>query len=349
MTLEVCKISGVKMRLLGKACAIGGAAIVVFGLPACASHGDVASSSVIGRSDMASPLAEFLGNSVWSRQEEFERAGQEFLVRREELVAQCMLEAGFQYLPDLTNPLAGAPVASAFDEVHEDDRDWVELYGFGMVSGHRTVSGWTIYDVRDDPNQEYLDSLAESERAAFELALHGSAYATTPNEDWIQSDFDNVFANMGCFGQAQIQAQNESSLFLRNQDEFAPLFRALDEMYGEVARNPEMITLNQEWLGCMMTAGHRTPDSTKGEMSARVFIIRSRQNAGIATLEDEAELADIQKQEIELALASLDCREAVDFRNREAAIMHDAETQFVYDHRAALEAYRDAEAQRDAG
>jgi len=61
------------------------------------------------------------------------------------------------------------------------------------------------------------------------------------------------------------------------------------------------------------------------------------------------ELRAIGEQEIEMALADFDCRVATNFRQRQETRWFDAETQFVSDHREAVNAFKDALAQRGQG
>jgi len=54
----------------------------------------------------------------------------------------------------------------------------------------------------------------------------------------------------------------------------------------------------------------------------------------------------MREREIDMALADFDCRVAVDYDARQAAVVNETETQFVNDHRSALEALRSAFEQR---
>jgi len=332
----------IAVKLLGAVLAVG-----VIGACAAMVPDVVEPDAPVSDASFTSPLDEFIGQAVWNNQEEFRRASDEFAVMREQLIAQCMRDAGFNYQPDLNSDWWSIGT-NAFDDIHPDNRQWVSQYGFGIVSGHRFRQGGTIFDVRDDdPNVEYVARLSDIARDAFELALNGPAINPQPPlnshgawEDWMRT--------RGCRGQAIVQAQADNPLFLRQSDEFTQLFEAIGEMHNNMIERPEMVTLNSEWSHCMADAGHIGLGSP-GEAESRLlpeyfetsFSVLQLQAAG-QDVERAAILAPLQTREIDLALADLDCRDATNYRGRVNAIMLQAESQFVADNRTLLEDFRNA-------
>jgi len=295
-----------------------------------------------------SPLDEFLGQSVWTNQEEHQRAVDQFIVRREELIAQCMSQAGFNYQPDL-NSDSFTIGNNAFDDVHPNDWEWVSQFGFGIVSGHAMRSGGTFGERDDDPNREYVAGLSETAREAFELALNGPEDFSGPQGP-SQADWDEWMKTRGCTGQAIVQAMSENPLFLQNDDQFASLFEARNAMLGAVWEHPDIAELDREWSHCMADGGHpglNTRDGVSGPIWSEYFptawAINAEREAG--TLDEAggaARLAELQAREVELALADFDCRAATDYEARVNAIRLELETQFVTDNRALLEDFRTA-------
>jgi len=322
-------------------------AALVFGActPTAPPAGD---STLIASSEFTSPLDEFLGQSVWNNQEEFQRASDEFTVRREELIASCMRDAGFTYHPDL-NSTAFTVGTNAFDDVRSNDREWIVQYGFGIASGHRHRSGGTIFDGRDDPNQEYVAGLSDTARAAYLYALNGSA-DSLPASLVTQADWDDWMSSRGCFGQALVQAQSESPLFLRQNDEFASLISAVNALNQSIFERPELAVLDQEWAHCMADAGRiglRSPGDAESpfwnEYFSISFEIMQKRTEGTPSPDDGAGLlAELRAREIEVALDDFECRSALNYDARVNAIRLEMETQFVNDNRTLLEDFRNA-------
>jgi len=328
-----------------------GVSAVVIALGACtATTSDIGTANPpVAAPVFVSPLAEFLGQSVWTNQEAHQRAVEEFTMRREELIAQCMRQAGFNYQPDL-NSTSFTIGTNAFDDIQPDEWDWVAQYGFGIVSGHRHRSGSTFGEREDDPNRDYVAGLSETARAAFEVALNGPANNPQPIGSNNQAEWDEWMKTRGCTGQAIVQAMSESPLFLERDDQFAPLFEARSAMMVAVSERPEMFQLNSEWAHCMADGGHpglNLPrDATSPiweELSITQTMIQIRRAEGNPDADGGAALlAELQAREIEVALLDFDCRVATNYNSRVDAIRLEMETQFVHDNRALLEDFRTA-------
>jgi len=296
---------------------------------------------------VTSPLEEYIGQAVLNDQDEWRRAADDFALQREEFIAACMRDAGFNYQPDL-NSTRFSLGTSAFDDVHPDDRDWVAQFGFGAVSGHRHRSGGSIFDVRDDdPNADYVAALSETARAAYEYALYGSV-DNPPQQTNTHAEWQDWMRTRGCWGQGVVAAQLDNPIFLTQSDEFAPLFSAIAEMNQAIWDRPELATLDGEWAHCMADAGHvgfsspgEAESSFMGEYFMTSFLVQQQQAEG--SVDDSVDLlGDLQAREIAVALADLDCREATSYAVRKAALRLEVETQFVADHRALLEDFRNA-------
>jgi len=325
---------------------ITGVLALPFIVAACASADSGITDNYVSESSSTqeSPLNEFLGDSVWNDEVEFRRLAEELNVRREELVAQCMLAAGFTYLPDLQANRWVIGNAQLEDTTRSDNREWVMQYGFGIASGDRFIS--SAQRVGEDPNADYVASLTESEQLAYWLALDGPADNVLP-ENPTPSDWADWRRSQGCWGVSQQQAQDESPLFMQHNEEFAPLFDAIDQMHIMVSDNSEFAAIHTDWAGCMADNGH-VGYSRRGEVIGEIIGFFTALDAQqLSEQEHASRLSTLQDMEIELALADFDCRQSTQYDSRLADLQFRIESQFVADHRAALEAYRDAVAQRD--
>jgi len=285
-----------------------------------------------------SPLDEFLGSSIRENSDETRRLANEAALRREELTAQCMQELGFTYFPDVGS--GRFDYVGGIDERQPDDREWVSQYGFGIVSGHWRASGSNNQRVGDDPNQELVESLSDGERAAWMEALNG-ADPIFPTANMTPEQWAEFWRSRGCLGQSHQQATEESPLFLRDNDEFAPLFTALNELWNNVAQSPEFSALYRDWANCMADkglVGYGRPADVMMALEDEYFDIQLWHAEG----DNSVALQTFRSREVDLALTDLDCREAISFRGRRNTLFWQAEAQFVIDHRPQLEEYRNA-------
>ena len=283
-----------------------------------------------------SPLSQYFSSVYGSdlSTEEQEERYREDEREREDLMAQCMSEEGFEYIPNLQS----GSFSSGGMEWEPDSREWVSQYGYGMIN----------YPGRDEPmtedqyvdaNSDYVESLSESERNAFYEALHGPG----PDEETMASDepMEWDWTTAGCYGWAENERGVEDPF---SSEEHAPLMEALNKFYEDAMNSPEFAEIDAAWASCMTDAGHpgfstqyEAQNSVGDESNA---LYEDNPEAG----PDEALMTALSEKEIELALVDLDCREETDYRDRQQEIQAEKEQQFVDDHKEQLEAMKaDAE------
>jgi len=316
-----------------------GVTVIAFTVAAC---GTTALSSAPQQSP-ESPLAEYMGGMNWDETsaEEMERQLQAQHMRTQELVAQCMREAGFDYHPVQAIIDVGGTPAGDF---RPDDRDWVSQWGYGVVDtpagGSGAVITWDDSMAPPDPNEEMLAEFSAAERGAWEQALRGElagVFGVIPN--------DIPLENQGCLGWAENEILGREVLFptdLLMTDEFAPLNEAIAQMRESLDQIPERLAIELDWSNCMADAGF--PNFAAQPEARRSIIDRY-----IGRRLSEPARAELREREIPLALADLDCRTSTDYTARVDAVRIAIETQFVEDNLPALEAFRTAFEQRGVG
>lgn len=109
--------------------------------------------------DLTQPLLD----TVLGQAEETQR-------RVQEAVKRCMTALGYQYVVFELKPLGRTPA-------NVNDASWRTQHGYGVSEA---LSARTSRPQISDPNQPYLDSLSESERAGYGRALHGDSEAAVP-------------------------------------------------------------------------------------------------------------------------------------------------------------------------
>jgi len=305
-----------------------------------------------------SPLTEYM-NAVYGgdlSEEEQQQQFTEQLEEQEQLVAACMQDQGFEYTPDTSSSSFST---SDGTEWEPDDREWVSQYGYGAINYPSSEEPASPSEYVD-PNGDYVATLSESEQTAFYEALYGP----TPTEEEMSADvsYEYDWTTAGCQGAAQHEVAGED---LSQSEEFKPLFDAMNRLYEDMASSPEMAEVDAEWSACMEAAGHGG-FATQADAQMSIYDAQNALYEDLSTSEgsstsedgstsedtamagepDQAELDALGEQEVELALADLDCREETDYRDRAADITREIEQQFVDDHKTELDALK-AAAERD--
>ncbi|MCR2794378.1 hypothetical protein NQ156_15015 [Microbacterium sp. zg.Y625] len=310
--------------------AVVGVAALLIALTGCSG------SDTGPKAEEQSPLGEYLA-AAWGgdlSEEEQQKRFEEDNKQREELVAQCMTEAGFEYIPVADSGY----MVSGDDVVWEpDSREWVAQYGYGMVEWPGKDEATEPGEEYVDPNQDYVSSLTESEQNAYYEVLYGPSI---PEEEMGEDgSYEWDWTQSGCHGWAQHETEGDDPF---TSDEHKPLMDAINEFYNDMQNAPELADLNAEWASCMDDAGHSgfvAQADAQTSMSDELNAYYENQTEWI---EDDPALAELAEREVELALADLDCREKTDYRDQQAKITAELEEQFIADHKAELDAFKAA-------
>ncbi|WP_029136234.1 hypothetical protein [Nakamurella lactea] len=122
-----------------------------------------------GSAPVAGPLDEYLGGGTKPEDDEKAKAQQHQV---QELVASCMKEQGFTYIP-FDAAMAGT-VTMSRESNSVADRDWTAKYGYGITTTNEVKPS----EDQKDPNQAAMEKMSASERKAYQKALFGSAGAS---------------------------------------------------------------------------------------------------------------------------------------------------------------------------
>ncbi len=106
----------------------------------------------------------------------------------------------------------------------------------------------------EDPNEQYVQSLSDSEQEAYCVALYGEM---TYDEEFDYEFGGGIEYGDGCYDQAYEQVYAEDSMISVWEDpQFEDLVLAMEEMYSGNIDSPEMAALDAEWSACMGRAGY---------------------------------------------------------------------------------------------
>jgi|GEM_PF-1871623 len=204
-----------------------------------------------------SPIFEAVGfdpNDQQAAQDQYTRDA-------EELVRQCMADAGFDYVPSVPSV---APATRQLWELNAaiSAEQFAAEYGLGISTllelnfADEGVLGFVEFLLGPPPTEPR----SEGEQAAYEIALSGETVVGLSPEE-VQEQSDNVFgsADGSCRAYGYETADNEigekfDGLFTLLGDEF-------DSLQDEVENDPRIREITGEWQRCMAEFGYSYEDS----------------------------------------------------------------------------------------
>jgi outer membrane murein-binding lipoprotein Lpp len=276
----------------------------------------------------ASPLSEYMSAMNQGYDEETMLAQQN---DREELIANCMADEGFDYVPVDNAQYSG--MVSADDGEEYGTEKWVAENGYGMSQSPEQIAEQQAQSEEFiDPNQDYVMSLSEGEQAAYYEVLYG----VQPTEEEMGEDgsYEYNWQTSGCQGFASHEIDGDQP----SQEEHAALYEAMSAMYETSQASPTLVKLDSEWAACMADAGYATftkkADAQESIMNEQNALYENQTGTG----PDEKVLAEMREKELTLAMADFTCAEEVDYTDASMQVQFDLEEQFIIDHKTELDA-----------
>ena len=280
------------------------AAVGVVLLTACG--GSSSSDSGSTDSSQTQEPTSAAGNEVGT--EEFGMTDEQLVTtieKVESLIASCMADAGFEYVPidpvtfrDAMDSLGNAPGLS--------DEEFVAQYGYGLT---------TLPPTQDfgagEENASIFNDLPPADQVAYQRTLLGDDIKATFVVTLEHEDFSTAG---GCTETAIKQVYTPEQL--------SPTF--FNPFDAQVEADPRVIAANENWSRCMRDAGfdYSRPDDAEKELLDRLDAIT--QGADPATLTGTAKdaLTDLQGEERAIAQVDSDCQDR---------FLHDVEQQVERD------------------
>lgn len=281
-------------------------------------------------------------------------------MRVEELVAQCMAGEGFEYTP-VDYGAAGTelpmPTTDDGETLASGTLEYAQQYGYGITTNPWAGSGApdpaATAQAWVDPNQEYLDSMTESEMAAYQAALYGEEPSFTDDEDW--DNWHPTWEEQGCYGFANHEVYGDQMGNGGDDNEWADLEAEVDTLWASVETDPRVAEATESWASCMSDAGHpglTAVHDAEDSISSAVNAVYDDDDPH-ADLDDDPtpedvaaadaalqeSIAEITPQEISLAVADYTCRDEVDYDRIRHAVSVDLQQEFYDAHKVELETY----------
>ncbi len=210
------------------------------------------------------------------------------------LIAKCMAEAGFEYIPASVQQVALAQANVRKQGSVLAKRKYKEKWGYDVTTRYENKVKNIELGSR---NLRYIQSLSEADKIAYERALYGDDPNATFAFTFDEEDFSTTG---GCTRKAVEQ------VFTKEQ---------LSENYQHpkdilIEKDPRVIEANANWVACMQSHGYDgylDQDEIIDEFEERFQALVGDQDPRTLTGSKLQRLKKMQREEVAISLADLDC------------------------------------------
>ena len=213
--------------------------------------------------------------------------------RTQALIAKCMEEAGFEYIPVDVKTIAAAQARVRMDPGYTR-RSYKEKWGLGVTTRYDNP----VRDTGLGPNLDIYNSLPEAEKVAYFRTLFGD----DPNQDFAFTlDEEDFSQTGGCTRTAVAQVftkQQIKGTYVNPKDVV-------------VDADPRIIEALRNWSKCMHEKGYeyeRDQDEIIEELQDRLEELTGGDDLSTLTGARLEALHKLQQEEIALALVDLECQ-----------------------------------------
>lgn len=254
-------------------------------------------------------------------------------LRQEELVAACMAEQGFEYVPDTSGYQF---VDTAEIDPPPGSRAFADQFGYGFAA----LPDGMIFESTpgaESPNDAIMGALSEEALASYTRALWGDDAVDVPDDG-------GAMEAGGCFLEARDQVWGDPE----TDHVRAGLEEEIARIDAEVApADAGVLAAAAEWSECMADAGHpgfaAPPDAEQAAWDAwTAFNDAIAADPTLGLDDGEGNVVgqgDLAAREAALATADWDCRAAVDYDAVWNAARDRLQQEYVDAHRTELDAW----------
>ncbi|MEV5960623.1 hypothetical protein AB0L70_02590 [Kribbella sp. NPDC051952] len=320
-----------------------------------------------------SPLAEYMGEGFVSsggagvrmavRAGGGQEPSEEDLAKQrkvEDATAACMKTAGFEYV---AVPPESQPKGKFNDAFNLPPDKFAEQYGYGVSTIDWSKAGPNSDE--SNPNTKIRNALSPTAQKAYDKALNGpnatanGAIAIAPKTDG-DGPSSTGKMDLGCRGKAAQEVFGEGKGREDAFKKFDSLFKDIQALSKRIEDDQRVVDATSAWSDCMADAGHagfKKVDDPRDQVNTKLDELTGNKpptgnNPG-KTLTgppsfdkvDATKLADLRKFEIALAVDDQKCRAKV-YDEPYKKAQYELEQEFVDQHKAELEAFRDETANR---
>jgi len=223
-------------------------------------------------------------------------------VKAENMIADCMKAAGFQYVPHPVSYGDGGQVAKyagmlSVLEPADQVRTFRAKYGFGaysrLVFPNDPAVAVRDQDPSQNPNNAIRDALDPARQKAYDLALRGVSGGLTAK------DAANKSADQGCGGKAALKYYGTGP----SKEQQA----AASREYAKFENDPAVVAAAQKYADCLKNKGYRVSSAKPGWVEQSLFTTAMDKLGDTGKISATAAKTGLTN-EIKAALDDLDCR-----------------------------------------
>jgi hypothetical protein len=340
------------------------ALIAVLALAGCGNNSPGATKSEDGANGKG-PLAEYMGDSLSSggpgggmtlriggggnqqpTEEELNK-----LRQMEDSIVKCMQTAGFRYVAVPPESQPKSKFNAAFNLPPDK---FAEQYGYGIS----TIDWANPAADTSNPNTPIRNALSAAAKKAYDKALNGAAGSDGRVVIGDRNGNSTAPTDLGCRGKAAEAVFGKSINKGDEMKKYDSLFKDLEALWRRIQADARVVAATQAWSDCLADAGkpgYRKIEDTRKKVEQKLNALTGQQNGHAAgpvkgpppsfDKVDAVKLAELRKFEIDLAKADQKCKAKVYDATYKTA-QYELEKEFVTEHKAELDQYRDGMAQR---
>lgn len=217
----------------------------------------------------------------------------EHIEQTQALIADCMAEAGFEYIPVDVKTIEAAQARVRSDPGYTR-RSYKEKWGLGVTTRFDSP----VRDTGLGPNLEIWQSLPEADQEAYSRTLWGD----NPKYDFVFAFDEEDFSETGgCTREAVAQVFTKAQLkgtYVNPKDVL-------------VENDPRIIEAEDKWTECMRSAGYDYEDDQDEiieDYEQRLEELLGEDDPQSLTGHRLEQLRKLQQEEIAVSLVDLDCQ-----------------------------------------
>jgi len=215
----------------------------------------------------------------------------------ESLIATCMRDAGFEYIPvDYATARAAMDSNSKPSSLNADE--FRAQFGYGITTQFAGADSQAILGAGEQ-NIRLRNGLSAADRVAYDHALYGE----NPSATFVVSLDDEDFSQTGGCTRAAV-----GQVF--SPEELGPGFVNYQNAQGaRIEQDPRVIAANKDWAACMRQAGYSydTSDAIKTDLANRLDALTGGADPATLPADAQAALAALQGEELAVAAADHEC------------------------------------------
>ncbi|HEX5769381.1 MAG TPA: hypothetical protein VFY11_00350 [Nocardioidaceae bacterium] len=217
----------------------------------------------------------------------------EHIEQTQALIADCMAEAGFEYIPVDVKSIEAAQARVRSDPGYTR-RSYKEKWGLGVTTRFDSP----VRDTGLGPNLEIWQGLPEADQEAYSRTLWGD----NPKYDFVFAFDEEDFSETGgCTREAVAQVFTRAQLkgtYVNPKDVL-------------VENDPRIIEAEDKWTECMRSAGYDYEDDQDEiieDYEQRLEELLGEDDPQSLTGHRQEQLRKLQQEEIAVSLVDLDCQ-----------------------------------------